>query len=362
VGAAGGLETNLGQSVTFINPNQREGYMQRWNLNVQHEFPWRVVAEVGYTGNRGIGLPMPMDYDSVPANFLSHSATRDQATINLLTQAVANPFQGISAFAGSSFQNSATLPLSQLLLPYPEFSDVSTTVSNGFSWYHGFSAQAERRFANGFMVQGVYTWSKYMQAVETLNPEDTFPTHVISPNDRPQHFAIAGIYELPFGKGKAHLSSSKALDLLFGGWSLNVMYTGQSGPPITFGNIIFNGDFANMVLPVSKRTPQEWFNINAGFVTNPSQQLAWNYRTFPLRLTGLRADGINDWDVSVIKRIRLTPERMKFELRGEAKNLMNHAMFNPPVTDPTSSLFGQVTSTQGNTGQRVVWVSGHLTW
>ena len=36
-GASGGLTTNLGGSVTFLNPAKRQGYSQRWSFNIERQ-------------------------------------------------------------------------------------------------------------------------------------------------------------------------------------------------------------------------------------------------------------------------------------------------------------------------------------
>ena len=92
----------------------------------------------------------------------------------------------------------------------------------------------------------------------------------------------------------------------------------------------------------------------------PSKQPVSNIRTFPSRLTGLRADGYNNCDLSLLKNFAIA-ERLKFQLRAEAQDALNHAMFAAPNTTPTSTLFGQVTNTVSG-GQRAVTVGGRLTW
>ena len=98
----------------------------------------------------------------------------------------------------------------------------------------------------------------------------------------------------------------------------------------------FNGDIHDIVLPESERTVDRWFNTDAGFEKNNSKQLASNLRTFPLRLTGLRADGYNSFDLSAMKNFALT-EKLRFPLRAEAQDALNHAMFAVPNTTPTST-------------------------
>jgi len=46
--------------------------------------------------------------------------------------------------------------------------------------------------------------------------------------------------------------------------------------------------------------------------------------------------------LSIIKDTQLA-EKWKVQLRAEAFNLFNHAIFNGPNTDPTNANFGRIT-------------------
>lgn len=357
-GSANGLNTFLGRGVNLFWSDRKPGYVQRWSLNVQHELPHRVLMEVGYVGNRGTGLDLSQNLDIVPAQYLSTAPVRDQATINYLSAAVTNPFYGIAAFTGGGLTGT-TVSRSQLLLPYPQFTGVTATLSAGTSWYHSLQMRAEKRFSQDYTLQASYTWSKFMEATSKLNATDAYPAPTISDLDRPQHLVVSGMYEVPLGKGKRFLSTtSNWVNQIVGGWSFQGIYQAQSGPPIGFGNIIFNGNLADMVLPRSERTVERWFNTNAGFDKNSAHALASNIRTFPLRLTGLRADGYNSFDLSLFKAFTIT-ERVRFQLRAEAQNALNHCMFNAPNNDPTSTLFGQVT---GGSPGRIITVGARMSW
>jgi hypothetical protein len=357
-GASLGLQTFLGQSVSFFWPDRRPGYTQRWTMDIQHEFPKRVLVEVGYIGNRATGLELSQNLNTTPAQYLSRSPVRDQATINSLTQQVPNPFFGLTQF---SADQPANVPRSQLLVPYPEFSSVNTIFSGGFSWYHALEVRAEKRISRGLSLQGSFTWSKFMEATKKLNPTDAYPTHFISSLDRPYNFTGSGVYELPFGKGRQFLSSAHGpLNQILGGWSVQAIYLKQSGSPLTFGNIIFNGDIHSIGLDSSQRSLSQWFNTSAGFNRNSKQQLAQNIRTFPLALSSVRTDGVNNWDMGLFKSFQIT-ERASFQLRLEGSDALNHPQFAAPNTSPTSSLFGQITKTVASQ-QRVITVGGKLTW
>src|SRR5260370_6142398 len=165
-GASLGLQTFLGQSVSFFAPDRRPGYPQRWTADIQHEFPKRVLVEIGYVGNRATGLELTQNLHTIPAKYLSRSPARDQATLNYLTGAVPNPFAGLTQFASDQ---PAKVPHSRLLLPYPEVSNVTTIYSAGFSCYHALEVRAEKRGSHGLTLQASFPWSKFMEQTKMRN-------------------------------------------------------------------------------------------------------------------------------------------------------------------------------------------------
>src|SRR6185369_6506028 len=153
---------------------------------------------------------------------------------------------------------------SSLLRPYPQFADITVNQSNGFSWYHSLQTRVEKRLAKGFLFQSSWTWSKFMEATAFLNDTDRSPEKVISSEDYPHRFTLTAIYELPFGKGKFLFGQSHGwVNYVIGGWQVEGWYEGQSGKANGFGNAIFYGDLHNIPLPVSQRSVERWFNVDA---------------------------------------------------------------------------------------------------
>jgi len=345
-GAADGLMTYAGRSVSFFDQNPQAPAQQRWQLSVQRELPQRVLVEVGYVGNRGSSLEATRDLRPLPLEYLSHSPVRDDATNNYLSAAVPNPFYGLlpgSNLAGKTVNRSYLLTSGN----YDQFTGLTSTSYGGYSWYHSLQARVERRFAKGFTLNATYLWSKNMEATGRLNGEYSPLEYVVSDQDRPHRIVVSGIWELPFGKGRPFLASSSGLvDRIVGGWQAQGIYTGQSGQALGFGNALFIGDIHNITLPSGQRTPDRWFNIDAGFERASAKQLVSNYRLMPTRFNDVRGAGMNQWDLSVIKNTRVN-ERFTAQFRGEFLNAFNHPNFGLPNTTPTSSAFGQVTSQQG---------------
>ncbi|MBI3681763.1 MAG: TonB-dependent receptor [Acidobacteria bacterium] len=339
LGAAGGLNTFLGQGVSFYNPNILNPYMQRWQFSVQRALTRNAVIEVGYIGNRGTHLRIGRQLDATPERYYSTSPVRDQAAIDFLSTNVPNPFFPLLPRTNLSGANVAR---SQLLRPYPQFTSVTFNNNQGYSWYHSMQTRFEKRMSHDFTVNFSWTWAKFMEATGFLNDFDPLPEEVISDQDRPHRFVVTGLWELPLGQGKRFLNRSGVLNKVFGGWQTQAIYQYQSGPALGFGNAIFNGDLHNVPLSGDQRTIDRWFNIDAGFERATARQLGANVRRLPSRFSGIRGGAMDNWDISFFKNTAVS-ERMRLQFRCEFINAFNHTQFNPPNTTTTSSAFGAVT-------------------
>lgn len=339
LGASGGLTTNLSQGDFDVYPDKRlNGYAQRFSIGVQQQVgEW--LVEATYLGNRGSRLGVRRNINGTPTEYLSTSPFRDNATINYLSQQFPSPLFGTNPIFGRNISRA------NLLRPFPQFGDIFQEDPTGYSWYHSLQTRVEKRFSKGYTLQAAYTWSKAMEALEFLNAADPVPYESLGSLDRPHRMSLSGIYEMPFGKGRQFLADSPGLvDFFAGGWQLNGIVTFQSGAPLGFGNALFVGNVEDIAISAGDRTVEQWFNVNSGFNRVAAQQLASNYRTFPLRFGGVRGDAQHRWDLSAIKNFRIT-EQAKLQFRAEAFNALNRPIFNNPNTTPTSTAFGTVTGT-----------------
>jgi len=354
-----GPKTFLGRSISYWNPYVPTPYMQRWSFAIQRELPWRSLAEIGYVGSRGTHLGVSREVDTIDRRWYSTSPERDQPVIDFMSAAVTNPFSSLPEFVGSGLSG-RTVGRNVLLRPYPHFNGMSAQNPTGFTWYHSLQVRAEKRFTHGVSLSGTYTWAKTMDALSYLNDTDPVPEHVISDLDRPQRITISSVWEIPVGRGRPLGSGmSRWLDAVVGGWQYQAIFQYQSGQALGFGNILFRGDVHNIPLPADQRTLERWFNTNAGFEKDPAKQLAWNIRTFPSRLAGLRGPGQSYWDMSLAKVFKVT-ERWRMQIRTQWEGAMNHPLFSNPNMAPTNPLFGSITSTQGEA--RRIYLGAKLTF
>jgi hypothetical protein len=285
--------------------------------------------------------------------------------------------------------------------PNATFARVLT--NDSISNYNALEIELRKRFSHGLQFQADYTWSKAMgDAVDAQgnNQSDLVSRLSLrlpkssdyrrSIQDQTQRFVANTVYELPFGRGRSFLNSSNGVvDRLVGGWSMGSIVTWSTGVPfyIASGRATFNSATANIgaqLVGISFadfkknvglfKTPGGIFFVNpnlldltrdasgkvttsklkAGLMTAPAPGTLGN---FPVN--SLSGPSYFQLDMSVIKRIRIT-ERVRFELKATAINILNHPAFIFPVNSTgtgtnvlnfDSTTFGLVT-VQRNTSRQ----------
>ena len=367
-GSSRGADTLLAQDISRFAPlDLNNSQNMRYTVNLQRELPGQWLLEVAYAGSRGWDLTTggggqagEIDLNAIPVQYLATSPVRDQATIDFLAQLVTNPFANLIPGTGS---NGATIARSQLLRPYPQFGNVRSFDDDGTSRYNSAQAKIEKRFTRGYTVLAAYTWSKFTERVFKVNPSDSGYEERLSEFDVPHRVALSGIWEVPFGKDRRWASGASGIsNALIGGWSLQGIGQFQSGRPISFHdrNAYFNGDLGALKSDYSGDSNQPVFDISGFYfhdaavqtsgVDDPTKQradsrirLANNVRYFPSRIPGLRGEGLNLWDISIVKQVQING-RVRAQFNVEFLNAFNHPVFNNPGTDPTAADFGKVTS------------------
>lgn len=354
------LGGSLGGKAQLLNENA--GYTEQWNFTVQHQFKNNFALEAGYSGLRGMHLPLGLQFNQLDPKYLALGAA--------LKNQVANPFYGTIALGTLSTK---TVQAGQLLLPFPEYQGLSDPANYmGDSSYHSLQVKAEKRFASGGTLLGSYTFSKILANVETLtswldsgtgvagyqNVYDMRNEKALSSFDSRQRLTISYVYDIPMGKGHPFLGNLNGFaDKLVAGWGINGVTTFQKGFPLgltsTPNNTGFNtGLRPNVVAGCQKDVSGSaqskilgWFNT-ACFTAPAIYTFGNEGRTDP----SLRGPGIANYDFSIFKYTTIT-EKIKMEFRAEAFNLMNRVQFGSPnlgQTTAANNTFGQIT-TQQNT-------------
>jgi hypothetical protein len=209
------------------------------------------------------------------------------------------------------------------------------------------------------------------------NGYDAAPSWEPTVYSQPVRFTTEGVYNLPFGRGKAWAKDGWK-SAVFGGYQLSMSYEAQPGQLISFGNLFFVGnanvDNIKMSVPVYHNNQAtggsnyvQWLNpgnvtatattttnsdgststsctyTGTGFVTNPAcQPTGYNARAFPTRINGVRQMGMNGAAASMQRTIPIH-ERISMEATFNAYNLFNHQILGGSNTNPTDPNFGRIT-------------------
>src|SRR5262249_31219878 len=173
---------------------------------------------------------------------------------------------------------------------------------------------------------------------------------------------VAGIYELPFGRGRKFASAAPGIvNQIVGGWQFNFDVTYQSGPITDYPNAPQNA-------PGSAKLDNPTFKqqFNTSLWKKPDRtpvalQEPFTLRTFPYFFSDVRRPGYQNWDASLSKYFPIR-EKVRLQFRFEMVNMFNHPFYqNMASTDVTNPLFGQLNPVQANL-PRFIKLGLHLTW
>ena len=335
---------NLGNGLNLYGRqyNFQTPYVETQNVMVQDQFTNHDSIQVGYVGTEGRHLDN-LGYNNSPTQILPKSE---------------NP---------------------QKYVPFPDFNrNVTYETTNAVSSYNSLQATYEHQMSAGLYLLGNYTWGKCMTDQRTQAGQyggsyraewlpgfgvgreyalcDTDATHLVH---------LAASYDLPYGRGRMFgTNSSKAMDLLLGGWIINGLYGFQSGQPFTVGCPTSTSEFgcyANLTgksLYSGPHNYRQWLNPDA-FGQPPAATAVGQADTSPLGGGPMQARGPhwNNLDSSVLKDFHVT-ESVRVQFRAEAFNTTN----TPPFAQPgqlnfTTSNFSNISNTKNsnqNNGARTL--------
>jgi hypothetical protein len=320
----------------YIPADTRTAYVMSWHFSIQHQLPGNMMLDVGYVGNKGIGLLLLADYN----------------------QAVPNPPLPAAA-----------IPLNSRR-PIQNFGNIQIAYNRDNSTYEGLQTKLERRFRGGLSLLNNFTWSKAIElspgqledvSVGTvvanqntrINYQNPWSEKGLATEDVPFLDVLSAIWEVPVGRGRKFASTmSNPLNLILGGWRMAGINSMYSGNPINFiyspaSDYTVSSDskdyrpdlVGNPFLPSNQRTWLQYWNP-AALIIPPS-------RTQPFGNLGDnvgRSPGLYNLDLSLQKEVSVG-ERIRVQFRADAFNLQNRTNFQNANSVVGNAAFGQTQST-----------------
>ena len=262
------------------------GYVQpqtfQWNMNYEFEPASNYSVTIGYLGVRGVHLSRSRDINFFPAQ-VAQGTIVGRGPVEILRYPATRP--------------------------NPNLGRITLFDSGADSIYHGGFVQLTKRYAQRFLLQTSYTWSKAIDTNPTMvsvvvgtddyqNAQDTLRPNAErgrGESDVRQRFVFSGVWDITY----ADAMSNPAARLVIGGWQLGLITSLRTG---------------------------NWFSATvSGDMNNNGQNT--DRPPFIGRNT-IEGPGFASLDARVTKSIPLHKERVRMQLILEAFNLANRANFS----------------------------------
>lgn len=330
-----------------IDLNMRTSYSLQWTFTVQRELRGKIALEAGYMASLGLKLEQNVQPNNAQPGLGAVDPRR--------------PYQGLQYAAGTTFP--------------PYVNVVGDSVPVGFvnylphaaqSNYHSLFVRFEKPFSNGISWLTSYAFSKAItnapqfrnaggvNGSENSPAQDSFnlrAERALASFDTRHRLVNTVVYQLPFGRNRAHLRYGLASKVL-GGWETSGIVTAQTGFPFTANlrgdtagvgagtggifvrpNAVAGSDWR---LTDSQRSTARYFNT-AAFAA-PAAGAFGN-----VGRNTIIGPGFLNVDAVVVRHFRIH-EGLDLQFRAEFFNTLNHPNLNLVgriMNDPT---FGQVLS------------------
>jgi len=375
------------------DPKNKLPYSQNWTLDLQWQPVNTVVLSLGYVGNHGTHLVLPLPFNqaqiATPQNPLLKGGPFQQ------NYSYGYSVPGVVAEDPQSLTDGFPTGNASVRAPFIGY-DPNSVFSRavGISNYNALQLSLNKRFSHGLMVTAAYTYSHTLDEQSALglffsgnDPNDPRSSYASSDFDRTHVFNVNYHYEFP-SRGSAH----GLVGQLVNGWGLGGVTVLQSGQPYSVydfsggaASIYWGGGQAAIVNPIvpvggtgatqtnavlqgttGVNAHNPVLNINAFGVptlfapgTNgvppcdsSSGTTVCDYYENGYANGGrniFRSSFQNRWDFAVFKNFKLS-ERFRLRYDFNAFNIFNHPsfdvpnnnvefnpkFFNPPVYGPTS--------------------------
>ena len=294
-----------------LDPASRVGYVQNWNLTVEHQLGNDMAISVAYVGNHGANI------------------------------------MGSRQFNPAVLAPGATVGNENARRLYPGLGAVELASSYVYDEFNSLQIGFTRRMSKGLTILSNFVWSKTIDNTSSAAEGNSGPPNPFNfrsargPADFDQaaRFNLSGVYALPKFKLKG------VAGVLANGWSINLIATADSGLPFTVVSGTdrslsgVGNDYADLVgnaaRPAGANPIFQWFNT-AAFQPAATGTFGTAGRNI------LRGPGYFDVDASLFKEFYFT-ERWHLQFRAESFNLENRANFQNPTASVSSGTFGRIT-------------------
>ncbi len=212
-------------------------YTQNWTLDLQYQASNSWMFEVGYVGNHGTHLVLPIPFNQPLIATASHPVNNQTTSYGGTTPLFLDSEPVFTnEFAGNA----------PLRVPYPGYDmNAVSYKAEGTSNFDALQLQVHKRLSNGLQFTSSYTWSHTLDEQSGLglfftgnNPLDPRSNYASADFDQTHVFLVNYSYTIP------KLVQSKALGYVTNDWTIGGQTVAQSGQPYSVYD--FSGSVASL--------------------------------------------------------------------------------------------------------------------
>ena len=321
-------------SFAAVELNAPPQYVQQWSGSIEKSLGPETTLELGYLGSHGVHLQR---------SHLINNAAPGPGAIG-----PRRPFKTLSFLPGMVLPDNITIAGTTFPV-----SGINLLENSAQSWYEAGYVNVRRRLARGWSFLANYTYAKNLSdAPDFRSPmfESAAPQNNANLRlekgpacDVRHRFALSSVYEIPAWKNSGFLGSVTK------NWRLSAIYQAQTGFPFTIS--VF-GDTANAgtllgenpiranytgqpIFGSGSRTADAWFNP-AAFSTPAA------FTFGDVGRNSVYGPGMQTLDLALQREFAVT-ETLKFQIRAEAFNALNHTNLGTPNRFVNTPQFGTIT-------------------
>jgi hypothetical protein len=324
-----------------------------YNFTVQHQLTPKISLQGGYVGNSA-----------------RHEILGTDENFNM------NQEYFIPGVAAGSAQ---LYPFAGLLGPRYDYGwtqPIDNYCNCANNRYDSFQGIVNIRGAGGYTLTGNYTYQVSQGDGWGGNESYTFLYdrslgYGYNPYMPHQQITVAQNWDIPFGRGRHWgANTNRVVDFVLGGWNLSGITSYYSGLPFmpsleNYGPNIqpYTGPNnrpnvgSGSPYPTTQNRNQWILGLSSGAYAFPASNTFGNYP-----IDTLIGPHFIEQDLTLMKQFSIT-ERLKFTLRGDARNVFNHTNLSNPNSDIQSATVGQITGlAYGGGNMRLLQYSGTINW
>ncbi|MCL5746269.1 MAG: hypothetical protein M1541_20450, partial [Acidobacteria bacterium] len=318
--------------LTVMDYSGKVPLIYNYSAGIQAKLPFATVIDASYVGSLGRQLLYNLNMNAAPYGAAFLAKNQDPTKWGFGVTPTPGP-DGL--FDGSKAYDS------NFLRQYFGYGNITNQGFGANSNYNSLQVTVDRRFAKGLFLGVAYTWSKCLTVASTdgdgarIDGLTRFANYGPCSYDVNQNLTFNYVYQLPGVKGHGAWDNRTTRAVL-DGWQISGITVFRSGTPITPGfnisgvsavNLTGTGAFNARVKlvgdPLVGTSSDPYNRLSAAAFAPPTRpsigiESPVNY---------IRTPGINNWDVSLQKNVRLK-EGIHMEFRVDAFNVFNHTQFS----------------------------------